>query len=201
MSNSALQKINTLILCDIIDTLNINNGYDTELIRTAVNQDHLWAIEMAYPGHVENSDIPEEVGFINDILHLFKILKSTFNSYSAQEKVLVIRAIPDFSEKYDLSFYGFNAEMEKNMTDISRLLLLLGYHSGTDLLKDSLTPATGRYTQMLNIFSHFTNDTSLADALPPDIFCKIIHAGRVDHFIEVVSNQKRITPQEYTYRH
>ncbi|MNG54584.1 hypothetical protein D3C79_126300 [compost metagenome] len=201
MQYGDLQKMNTLMLCDIIDTLNIKSGYDTELIKTAVNLGHLWAIEIAYPGHIEDADIPEEVGFINDILHLFDVLKSTFNSFNTEEKMLITEAIPDFSEKHDLTFYGFNAEMERNMNDISRLLLLLGYHSGRDLLKNALTPTTGRYTQMLDIFFIFNGKSTPEDRLPPDVFCEIVNAGRVTCFIPFLPNQKKSTPQRYTCRH
>lgn len=191
MQHTNLQKMNTLMLCDIFDNLNISNGYDTELIRTAVNMNQLWAIELAYPGHTDNTDIPEEVDFINKIMYLFHDLKSVFSNFNEQEKRQVTRTIPDFSEKYDLEFCGFHPDMEKNMTDISRLLVLLGYYSEDDLLKNSCSPATGRYIQMQEIFTHFQSGPTNKEAFPPEIFCEIVLAGRIDYALNDVLNQKK----------
>ncbi|KKZ15820.1 hypothetical protein AAY84_23830 [Serratia marcescens] len=181
MQYGDLQKMNTLMLCDIFDTLNISNGYDTELIRTAVNLNQLWAIELAYPGHTDNTDIPDEVDFISNVMNLFHDLKSAFSNFNEQEKRQISRVIPDFSEKYDLEFSGFHPQLERNMADISRLLVMLGYYSEDDLLKNACTPATGRYIQMLEFFTPFQNRPVKKEIIPPEIFCEIVLAGRNDY--------------------
>lgn len=191
MQYGDLQKLNTQMLCDIVDNLNISSGYDTELIRTAVNMNQLWAIELAYPGHTDNTEIPEEVDFINNIMHLFHALKSAFSNFNEQEKRQITRMIPDFSERYDLEFCGFHPGTERNMTDISHLLVMLGYYSEGDLLKNSCTPVTGRHIQMLEVFMHSQDKQVKKEIIPPEIFCEIILAGRIDCALKNALNRKK----------
>lgn len=202
MKEDDLQKINTLMLCDIVEALNIHSGYNTELIRAAVSLDHLWAIEIAHPGHVENADIPEEVSFIHDILHLFNVLKKSFNQFNKNEKQYIKKVLPDFSFRYDLIFYGFDPVTEGNMVNIASLLVLLGEYPADDLMKSSATPSVGRYTQMLDVFNGSHCETPESAPLSPARFCEIIQAGRVDDgFRKLLTRRNAVLPPESTTRH
>ena len=61
-----LHKLSVFMMCDLFDHFDLRNGYDTELIRTAISTNHLWALEVAYPGLLNEFEVPEETVFIND---------------------------------------------------------------------------------------------------------------------------------------
>lgn len=81
-----LHKLSVFMMCDLFDHFDLRNGYDTELIRTAISTNHLWALEVAYPGLLNEFEVPEETVFINETACLFKKLQRTYHTFSDSEK-------------------------------------------------------------------------------------------------------------------
>lgn len=173
-----LHKLSVMMMCDLFDHFGLQNGYDTDLIRTAIATNHLWALEVAYPGLLDDFEIPEEAIFIDETVCLYKKLKFTYDSFTNAERDKLHVIIPNFSMKYDISFQGFNIISERNMVDISRIMKLLNYHEDVDLMKEALTAMTERYSAMLDILGTSCCENDTTEKFSLENFCKIILAGR-----------------------
>ncbi|MFH5067047.1 hypothetical protein ACHHY8_01590 [Enterobacter cloacae complex sp. 2024EL-00215] len=173
-----LHKLSVFMMCDLFDHFDLRNGYDTELIRTAISTNHLWALEVAYPGLLNEFEVPEETVFINETACLFKKLQRTYHTFSDSEKDKLFTAIPNFSLTHDLAFQGFDSISERNMLDVSKILTLLGYHSDMDLTKETYNATTQRYTRMLDLVILPGQENDPSGVFSLELFCKIILAGR-----------------------
>ena len=73
MSYSQAEKLQILMMFDIYEKLGIENSYNPEIIRTAIDTGNYWAIEWAYQDLSTGAPTPPEVTFVCDVLGKVRI--------------------------------------------------------------------------------------------------------------------------------
>lgn len=86
-----IDKLNTLMLCDIIEYLKINTELDAELIRYAITSGNDWILNDKYGSLLNIESITkEEVSYVVSILNMYRGLSAALNKFPNDVKDRII---------------------------------------------------------------------------------------------------------------
>lgn len=122
MEFSNEQKLIVALLTEIHSELNIQDGLDPEFIQRAVNGNQSWALGWKYPGIFEETDEdPRAVKFVADVLDMWSLLESSFNSLDDDARRVVADAAGPFGRSVE--FPGFDGNNESEYLSIARIFV------------------------------------------------------------------------------
>ncbi|WP_431614287.1 YfbU family protein [Enterobacter asburiae] len=176
MSYSQAEKLQILMMCDIYEKLGIENSYNPEIIRTAIDTGNYWAIEWAYQDLSTGAPTPPEVTFVCDVLDMFGLLQYTYENLTDIQKEKLLKDVSNFNYKHDVIFSGFDWNNESEYTSITRMFKLLDRFSTQNIVKNSHSPRIAIYQRMLNEFLPIRKDFIHDVGIPYDGFCAILNA-------------------------
>lgn len=176
MNYTQAEKLQTLMLCDIYEKMGIEDGYNPNLIRTALDTDNYWAIGWAYQDLATGEDNPKEVTFVCDVLDMFSILKYTFDHLPPEQQTQLRQDVEHFDEKHDVVFSGFDWNNEGEYVSVIRMLKLLERFESQNILKNSHSPRVELYSRMLKVFLPIRKDFKLNEGIPYEALCRVLNA-------------------------
>ncbi|ATC33026.1 hypothetical protein CA606_12200 [Caulobacter vibrioides] len=121
----ALDKINTLLLCDIAEHLGIEGDVNVGFVRAAIQNGHTWAIEQRYGSDRSESDEERKpvVQKVHDVMHLWTVLEDAYEQLNAAEKAELEVRVPHVSK--DVRWGGFDGNNESEYMSV--LAFMVGY--------------------------------------------------------------------------
>ncbi|EJD6377281.1 YfbU family protein [Providencia rettgeri] len=114
-----IDKLNTLMLCDIIEHLKINTELDAELIRYAITSGNDWILNSEY-GSLLNIDAvkKEEVDYVVNILNMYRGLSAALKKFSIDVKKKLISNYRLKIIDCDIQIPGFDGNNESQYINI-----------------------------------------------------------------------------------
>ncbi len=148
---TAGDKLNFMMLRDIVKHLKVPTETDTDLMAEAIYGGHYWAPAWEMQGLFHNQvDRPADLSLVVDTLDMFDFIEARLEKMSPED-VEKVKA----SNHGDLpSFHGFDGNNESELMSIARFLVeSMGRFSrfkGRDF--NSHSPTAGRYRRMTMAF-------------------------------------------------
>jgi hypothetical protein len=176
MNFTQAEKLQTLMLCDIYEKLGIEDGYNPQLIRSALDTDSYWAIGWAYQDLATEEGNPKEVSFVCDVLDMYSILQYTYERLTTEQKDQLAKDVKSFNPKHDIVFGGFDWNNEGEYVTVTRMFKLLERFETQNIDKNSHSPRVAMYSRMLEEFlparKHFVHN----EGVSYEALCKVLNA-------------------------
>ncbi|HGY2265174.1 YfbU family protein [Morganella morganii] len=168
MSYSQAEKLQILMLCDIYRALDIEDGFNPDVVEQAVSTDNYWALSWEYPSLSDQDDTPESVKLFVDTVDMFDLLDYTYKNLPDEHKQEVAEKVEFFSPESSFVFPGFDGNNEIEYLTIGSLLKTMDRFSGKDLTKNSHRPCVDMYRRMLEVFLPARRNFKHGEGIPKD---------------------------------
>lgn len=183
MSYTQAERLQILLLCDIHEALGIQNSYNPELIKEAIETDNLWALDWEYQSLSTEDDNPDEVKHVCDVLDMYSLLQFTYDKLSPDDQSKLAEEVPGFNAAHSLTFPGFDGNNESKLMSIAHMLTKLGRFHTQDITKNSHHPTVEASNRMLAVFiperSNFHHERGLTyEALKETLLARIHPSNR-----------------------
>ncbi|KVE87493.1 YfbU family protein [Burkholderia vietnamiensis] len=153
MKMTNAEKLITVMLCEVMEQLDINRDIDPEFVKEAVFNDHLWALEWQYQGIFGDSmsPTPPKVSFVTDVLDMWYFVEHGCANLSDRDKERVEAEVPFGIAKFE----GFDGNNETEYMSIARFLVekLNRFTNFKGRAFNSHMPCVDRYQKMLQVFA------------------------------------------------
>jgi uncharacterized protein YfbU (UPF0304 family) len=108
MEKTISEKLSLLMLAEIHQKLDIDDGVDSKLIKRAIWTDNEWGIDFHYSGILgAPTKLPEHVNQLINILDMWRSIEHAMEKFSPAEKAAVESAVKGFT-----TFRGFDGNNE-----------------------------------------------------------------------------------------
>ncbi|HHK8149046.1 TPA: YfbU family protein [Serratia marcescens] len=158
MSYTQAEKLQLLMLCDIYEKLEIDNGFDPDVLREAISSNNTWAIDWIAPSLSTDEDTPEEVKFVCDVLDMYDFLQFTYSQLPQDKKDQLAAEIPHFRGDDSVTFPGFDGNNEGRLMSIASMLEKMNRFNRQDITKNAHMPTVAIYRRMLDVFLPIRGD-------------------------------------------
>ncbi|AUH34641.1 YfbU family protein [Paracoccus tegillarcae] len=119
---SYAEKINLLLLCDLLDGLEIDSSVDRDAIRKAISSGNTWSLTWdVLPDYPE--PIKDVVTETADILSMWRVLEHDFSQLSEADKELVST---NAGPGADIAFEGFDGNNDPHYGVACHLIQTMG---------------------------------------------------------------------------
>lgn len=149
------EKLTLAMICEIHTELKLNaKGYDSKLIRSALETGNTWAIEWEYADVLgfEQKDEHPELSKVVDVMEMWEFMEEGFDALTPQEKDVLAEKAHPFGR--DVKFRGFDGNNESQLMSITLFLIdkmdRFQRFAGRDL--NSHMPSMDGYQRMYKVF-------------------------------------------------
>jgi uncharacterized protein len=156
------EKLMLIMLSEIHERLEIKNGVDTRLVKAAIYDGHLWALEWELSGLFHGSEPSDEVltETVN-ILEMWTFVERSYEGLPDEDKARIEAEAAPLG-KY-VQFSGFDGNNEAQYNGVARFLVdELGRFSafkGREL--NSHMPSLAAHRRMLAVFTPLRSTSDL----------------------------------------
>ena len=169
------EKLIVLMLTDLYEKLGVEGEIQPEFIKSAIFNDHLWAVPWKYSGiPFERSDDPPVVREVVDILDMWSFIEYAYANLNDQEKQQLALAAKPFGE--NPRFNGFDGNNESEYMSVAMFLVnqLDRFQEFKGRSFNCHHPSLDAHRRMLAVFEPLR--TSLADSsLSVDQLARILN--------------------------
>jgi uncharacterized protein len=156
------EKLILVMLSEIHERLNIENGVDTKLVRSAIYSGNLWALKWELPGILHGSEAKDEVLMeTGDILEMWSFIENSYGGLSPKDKIRIETEAPPLGTH--VRFTGFDGNNEAEYINVASFLVdeleRFPAFKGRDL--DSHMPSLDAHRRMLAVFKSFRTSSDL----------------------------------------
>lgn len=155
MNLTNAEKLTLAMICEIHTELKLNaKGYDSKLIRSAIETGNTWAIPWQYSDVLEFEDEiePPELAQVTNVMEMWEFLEEGFKALTPHEKGELAEKAQTFGR--DVKFGGFDGNNESTFWSIANFLVnkmaLFQRFDGRDL--NSHVPSMASYQRMYEVF-------------------------------------------------
>lgn len=155
MEMSFSEKLILIMLSEIHEHLNIQDGIDPQFVQKAISSEQLWSLTWKYPGLVGSGkrDTPPIVHEVLDILEMWELLEQSYDQLQPTDKERIEDEAKPWGQ--DVRFPGFDGNNETEYMGTAGVLIndldRFSTFKGRDL--NSHMPVLGTYKQMLAKFT------------------------------------------------
>ncbi len=173
------EKLILVMLSEIHEKLNIENGTNTKLLTSAIFSENTWALSWEMPGIVGSSPepTPPEVSEVVDILDMWSFIEEAYENFDADAKAKIEADAEPFGGH--VGFRGFDGNNEAEYLNIAHFMINdMGRFSrfkGRDL--NSHAPSMTGYRRMVTVFETFRPNLTM-DGLSVEQVAEILRAKR-----------------------
>ena len=176
MSFTQAEKLQLLMLCDIYEHLEIENGFDPVLVRKSLEPGNEWALNWEYQDISDGKDNPPEVSFVCDVLDMFSMLKYSYDKLSNEQKEKLSRDVKSFKPKTDLIFGGFDWNNEIKYANVTTMLKSMNRFESQNIEKNSHAPRVELYRRMLREYELVRKTFVIDEGISFDALVKVLLA-------------------------
>ncbi|WP_311568389.1 YfbU family protein [Photobacterium arenosum] len=154
MNLSKEQQLITLLLCEIHQALDIQDGLDSKLISKAITGGHQWALEWELEGSLipTENHTEEQLTFVIDVLDMYDALEASYERFTDEECQLIAdetqteepTRFPGFDGNNEFAYLSIAKFMVQDMED--RFTRFRGR------IVNSHMPTTAIYERMLEVY-------------------------------------------------
>ncbi len=173
------EKLILLMLSEIHEHLQIENGTNTALVKEAIYSGNLWGLDWGMPGVYHGTETPEEI--VREMVHILAMwqrLEESFSGLNAKDKEWLAKE-SDLGK--DVKFYGFDGNDHTEVQYISAARFMIEHldrfpiFKGRDL--NAHMPILQAYRRMLPVFEPILMEVSNRDFSAAQI-AKVLDAYR-----------------------
>lgn len=149
MSYTNADKLQLLMLCDIYKELDIQGGFNPDIISTAISTGNLWAIDAEY-SMVIGEEIPKEVrDNVVAALNCYRYISASIAKLPAADKdELVTEFKLNIHDKH-VQFPGYDGNSEGEYSSVARMFGVLGkFSEQIEIDKNSHEENRDAYSEM-----------------------------------------------------
>lgn len=122
MKLSEGEKLIILMLSEMYEKLKIEGEMDPDFLRSAIFNDHIWAIRWKYSGiPFESGDDPPVVREVVDILDMWSFIEFAYSKLTDEERQKLAEDAAPFGE--NPQFYGFDGNNESEHMSVAMFLV------------------------------------------------------------------------------
>lgn len=173
MKLSPGERLIISLLADLHEHLNVQNSVSPALLRSAVHDGHLWALDWTYQSIAEEYSVSEVVvKHVVDVLDMYMFIETSYDELDSagQEKVNAA----SYGRKP--TFRGWDGNNETQYMSVARTLIddmdRFSHFEGRSSL-NSHSPSVDIYERMLAAFEPMRADLAF-DHLSADQICAIL---------------------------
>ncbi len=173
------ERLILLMLSEVHEHLKIQNGVDTKLVKSAIYDGNLWALERKFTGVFHGYEAPPEiVKETADILDMWRFIETSYKNLSAEDKARIKTEAEPFGEH--VQFRGFDGNGESTYIGVARCYVdefdSFSLFKGRDF--DSHLPSMDRYRRMYAVFEPIRTSADLTATQLIEILKEQIHPER-----------------------
>lgn len=153
MQPTVIEQLTVQMLCAIYKKLGIEDGFDPDLVSSAIASNDLWVLEWAYGIKHEQSHNPPYVTAVVNTLDMYSFLRDSFERLSPAEQAIVEAEVPHASSQ--VQFRGYDGNNELDHRRAARYLV--NHLDRFETMKDEATsnshsPVVEMYARMFEVF-------------------------------------------------
>lgn len=147
------EKLIVLMLSELYEKLDVKGEVEPDFIKSAIFSDQLWGIKWKYSGiPFEESDDPEIVKEVVDILDMWSFIEQAYRQLSETEKETLAADVPHFGKNPKFSGFDGNNETEYMGTAMFLVNELERFQEFSGRSFNSHSPSIDSHNRMLNAF-------------------------------------------------
>lgn len=169
------EKLILYLLCDIKERLNIKTELDTDFLKNAIENNHLWGITWKYPGiPLQEEELPKEVVEVLNILEMWTSIEYSFSQLSNEDKQSLEKVAYPFGT--NPKFNGFDGNNESEYLSIANFLIneLDRFIDFKGRYLNSHIPVLNPYTRMYKKYAEFKKKYPFTQQIPFDNLTEIL---------------------------
>jgi uncharacterized protein len=156
------ERLILIMLSEIHEHLKIKNGVDTKLLKSAIYDGNLWALERQFTGIFHNYEAqPEIVRETTDILDMWRFIETSYQKLSPEDKARIKTEAEPFGEF--VRFAGFDGNSESEYIGVARCFVdeldSFSLFKGRDF--NSHLPSVATYRRMYAVFEPLRTSADL----------------------------------------
>ncbi|WP_160319199.1 YfbU family protein [Pseudomonas libanensis] len=148
-----IEQLTVQMLCAIYKKLGIDDGFDPDLVSSAIASNDLWVLDWAYDIKDEQSHKPPHVTAVVDTLDMYSFLRDSFERLSPADQATVEGEVPHASSLVEFRGYDGNNELEYRRAVRYLVNDLDRFESIKDVATlNSHSPVVEMYARMYEVF-------------------------------------------------
>jgi uncharacterized protein len=156
------ERLILIMLSEIHERLEIKNGVDTKLVKSAIYDGNLWAMERQFSGIFHKYEAsPEIVSEATDILDMWRFIETSYQNLPPADKERIKLEAEPFGEH--VRFSGFDGNSESEYIGVARCYVneldSFSLFKGRDF--DSHVPLVAAYRRMYAVFEPMRSSEDL----------------------------------------
>jgi len=153
MQPTVIEQLTVQMLCAIYKKLGIDDGFDPELVSSAIASNDLWVLDWAYDIRDEQGHNPPHVTAVVDTLDMYSFLGDSFERLSPAERAIVEGEVPHASSLVQFRGYDGNNELDHRRAVRYLVNDLDRFESMKDVATlNSHCPVVEMYARMYEVF-------------------------------------------------
>jgi uncharacterized protein YfbU (UPF0304 family) len=156
------ERLILIMLSEIHERLEIKNGVDTKLVKSAIYDGNLWALKRELSGIFHDYEAPDEiVKETTDILDMWRFIETSYERLSPSDKARIKKEAEPFGEH--VRFSGFDGNNESEYIGVARCYVdeldSFSLFKGRDF--NSHVPLVAAYRRMYALFEPMRSSEDL----------------------------------------
>lgn len=147
---STLEKINALMLCDIIKHLKVKTTINPEIVEHAITSGNLWILDAEYALFGQNEPSKDVRGFVVKVLNMYRGLSLAYKNLSADERTALQNKVSFRTHNNYIQIPGFDGNNEYEYFSVVE-----AYHS-FDRFTEQQSPIEDTHSQTINAYQNMT---------------------------------------------
>ncbi|KNA30101.1 hypothetical protein ACO03_03055 [Pantoea ananatis] len=146
---STLEKINALMLCDIIKHLKVNTTINPEIVEYAINSGNLWVLDAEYSLFGQHEPSRDVRVFVAKVLNMYRGLSLAYRNLSNDERTALQNKVSFKTHNNYIQIPGFDGNNEYEYFSVVEAYHYLNrYPEQQAPIEDTHYPTINSYQKM-----------------------------------------------------
>lgn len=149
-------KINTILLCDIVKHLGIESEIDTDLVKHAITSGNLWMLNAQYSSLNEEESPKQDRDFIIEVLNMYRGLSSALRKLPQSTQNNLVERYELRIEGSAIQIPGFDGNNEATYFSIVEAFLKMNkFVDQKEPITNTHSETAEQYTEMLRVYKKY----------------------------------------------
>ncbi|WP_318387700.1 YfbU family protein [Enterobacter sp.] len=149
-------KINTILLCDIVKHLGIESEIDTDLVKHAITSGNLWMLNAEYSLLDEEESPKQARDFIIEVLNMYRGLSSALRKLPQSTQNNLVERYELRIEGGAIQIPGFDGNNEATYFSIVEAFLKMNkFVEQKEPINDTHSETVEQYAEMLQVYKKY----------------------------------------------
>ncbi len=149
-------KINTILLCDIIKHLGIESQIDTDLVKHAITSGNLWMLNAEYSSLNEEESPKQDRDFVIEVLNMYRGLSAALRKLPQPTQRNLVEQYDLRIEGNAVQIPGFDGNNEATYFSIVEAFLKMNkFVEQKEPINNTHSETAEQYTEMLQVYKKY----------------------------------------------